>query len=136
MAELMNIIDLISETHHKLRKDVIDRWCREGNEPVSRSEGHFMARVHIKPASISEIARSMGISRQAAQKCAVSLEDRGFLEIRRFSRNKRDKFPSLTSKGKDYIVKSEAMKNQMEKEITESIGKEKIQVLKKTLMEL
>ena len=132
----LNIIDLISDIHTKLRRSAALRWEEEGNEPVSLSESHLLARIALTPLSISEAARITGISRQAVQKTAKALEKRGYLESSYLKDNKRDKYLHLTQRGSDYIKESERMKLQMEKELTDQIGQEDMVKLKKILKEL
>ena len=132
----MNVIDLISETHTRLRAQVRERWEKSGNEFISQSESHLLARVAREALSISEAARQTGVSRQAAQKTASKLIDKGYLCFRQLDENRRDKFMYLTSRGREFIDLSEQMKRKMEEELMERIGGDEIRALKSLLVSL
>ncbi len=132
----INIIDLVSETHQRLRQRVGDRWVDSGNEAIAQSESHLMARVALRALSLAEAARQMGISRQAVQKTASKLRDKGYLEFRQRGENRRDKYMFLTSAGHRYIELSENLKLEMEEEIMTRVGSDDIQFLKKILLNL
>ena len=46
--ENLNIIDLLSEKHAKLRKMVIETWIEMGEESVSDTESYMLALVERK----------------------------------------------------------------------------------------
>jgi DNA-binding MarR family transcriptional regulator len=132
----MNIIDLISDTHQRLRKEAYQRWIKAGNKAVSQSESHLMSKIVSGPLSLSDAARKMAISRQAAQKTALSLEEKGFLTYEKVSDNKKNKFLTLTEKGYDFIRCSETLKIQIEREIVDRVGADEIMALKDLLPRL
>ncbi len=131
MDNKLNIIDLISENHIKLRKLAEDRWAKTGEEEISHTEGFLLAKINMGKISISEAARQANISRQAMFKCAKKLESRGYLEFGIDETN--NKYAYLTTKGNNYCIKSKKLKENIEKEICENIGKENLEILKKIL---
>lgn len=131
MDNKLNIIDLISENHIKLRRLAEDRWSKTGEEEISHTEGFLLAKISMGKISISEAARQANISRQAMFKCAKKLELRGYLEFGIDETN--NKYAYLTDKGKDYCVKSKQLKETIENEIINKIGKENLEILKEIL---
>ena len=131
MDNKLNIIDLISENHIKLRRLAEDRWLKTGEEEISHTEGFLLAKISMGKISISEAARQANISRQAMFKCAKKLELRGYLEFGIDETN--TKYAYLTDKGKDYCVKSKQLKETIENEIINKIGKENLEILKEIL---
>ena len=131
MGNKLNIIDLISENHIKLRKLAEDRWLKTGEEEISHTEGFLLAKISMGKISISEAARQANISRQAMFKCAKKLEQRGYLEFGVDENN--NKYTYLTDKGNDYCIKSKNLKENIENEICKNIGKENLEILKKIL---
>ena len=75
--ENLNIIDLLSEKHAKLRKMVIETWIEMGEESVSDTESYMLALVEREKLTVAQLGRIIGISRQGAHKCAKSLIERG-----------------------------------------------------------
>lgn len=122
----LNIIDLISENHIKLRRIVEDRWLESNEEEISHTEGFLLAKISMGKISIAEVARQANISRQAMFKCAKKLELRGYLKF-------NNKYAELTDKGLEYCKKSIKLKEDIEKEIINNIGKKNLELLKKIL---
>lgn len=131
MKRDLNIIDLISEKHIILRREVEDRWAASEEEDISHTEAFLLAKISMGKVSIAEVARQANISRQAMYKCAKKLEVRGYLKF--LINENNNKYIELTDKGKDYCKKSQELKEKLEKEILDSIGKEKIEILKELL---
>ena len=80
----LNIIDLISEKHAKLRKMVIEAWVESGEERVSDTESYMLALIEKNELTVAQIGRIIGISRQG-------LIERGYIIIENQNVNSRDK---------------------------------------------
>lgn len=132
MNKDLNIIDLISEKHIILRRNVEERWkiCKE--EEISHTEALLLAKIKMEKISIAEVARQANISRQAMFKCAKKLEARGYLKFVKNERN--NKYTELTEKGKNYCEKSKELKEKIEKEISIILGKDNLEMLKNLLV--
>ncbi len=74
--------------------------------------------------SLSETARYMNISRQAAHKHAQNLLALGYIEVMPSELNRRDKVVVLTQAGKNIVEKINVIKNEIESELEEEIGSE------------
>lgn len=131
MKRDLNIIDLISEKHIILRREVEDRWAASEEEDISHTEAFLLAKISMGKVSIAEVARQANISRQAMYKCAKKLEVRGYLKF--LINESNNKYIELTDKGKDYCKKSQELKEKLEKEILDSLGKEKMEILRELL---
>lgn len=131
MKKNLNIIDLISEKHIILRREVEERWAENEEEDISHTEALLLAKINMGKISIAEVARQANVSRQAMFKCAKKLESRGYLRFVISENN--NKYTELTDKGKDYCKKSKELKEQLEKEISDVLGKEKVEMIKELL---
>jgi DNA-binding MarR family transcriptional regulator len=131
MKKDLNIIDLISEKHIILRREVEDRWEANEEDDISHTEAFLLAKISMGKISIAEVARQANISRQAMFKCAKKLEARGYLKF--VINESNNKYTELTDKGKDYCKKSQELKEKLEKEISDILGKEKVEMLKTLL---
>ncbi|MGG7177402.1 MarR family winged helix-turn-helix transcriptional regulator [Clostridium paraputrificum] len=131
MKRDLNIIDLISEKHIILRREVEDRWAESEEEDISHTEGLLLAKINMGKISIAEVARQANVSRQAMFKCAKKLELRGYLKFVISESN--NKYTELTDKGKDYCKKSQELKEKLEEEIADALGKDKVGILKELL---
>lgn len=129
--EGLNIIDLVSEKHIILRREVEERWALSNEEEISHTEGFLLAKIDMKRISLAEIARQANVSRQAMYKCAKKLEERGYLVFVVDTDN--NKYTELTTKGREYCKKSKQLKENIEKEIVAILGQESTQMLKELL---
>lgn len=131
MNKDLNIIDLVSEKHIVLRREVEDRWLKENNEEISHTEAMLLAKINMGKISIAEVARQANISRQAMFKCAKKLESRGYLKFRKTENN--SKYTELTEIGREYCKRNNELKLSIEKEIENNIGKENLTLIKEIL---
>lgn len=131
----LNIIDLISEKHAKLRKMVIETWVNMGEERVSDTESYMMALIEKNELTVAQIGRIIGISRQGAHKCAKGLIERGYIIIENQDISSREKVLSLTEKGERFCREILILKEKFETEIIKAIGEEKFKILKDCLSE-
>lgn len=131
MMNNLNLIDLISEKHISLRREVEERWSKSGDEEITHTEAMLLAKINMGKISIAEVARQANISRQAMHKCAKKLENRGYLKF--ISNENNQTYTILTEKGVSYCEKSNELKERIEKEIEDILGKENIKIIKNML---
>ena len=131
MVRNLNIIDLISEKHITLRREVEERWSKSGEEDVTHTEAMLLAKINMGKISLAEVARQANVSRQAMHKCAKKLEEKGYLEF--IASESNQTYTSLTEKGALYCKKSNDLKEKIEQEIAENLGEENIKLIKKLL---
>jgi len=132
----LNLVDLVSEKHKKLRKEVMKLWLKQNDEYISDSESHMIhmiGNVNIKEITVAQIARKMNISRQGAHKCAKKLIDSEYIIMKAIEGNNRDKLLTLSKKGEEYCKEMLILKQQVEEEIINNIGYENVEFLKNIL---
>lgn len=133
MVRNLNIIDLISEKHIALRREVEERWSKSGEEEITHTEAMLLAKINMGKISLAEVARQANVSRQAMHKCAKKLEDKGYLKF--ISSETNQTYTELTEKGVLYCKKSDELKQKIENEISEIIGYENVKIIKDLLKE-
>ena len=133
MINNLNIIDLISEKHIVLRREVEERWSKEGEEEITHTEAMLLAKINMGRISLAEVARQANISRQAMHKCAKKLDDKGYLKFVASEGNQT--YTELTEKGILYCKKSDELKQKIENEIAKVIGYENVEIIKDLLKE-
>lgn len=131
MIKKLNIIDLISEKHITLRREVEERWSKSGEEDITHTEAMLLAKINMGKISLAEVARQANVSRQAMYKCAKKLEVKGYLEF--IASESNQTYTSLTEKGVLYCKKSNELKDIIEEEITQKLGEENMKLIKKLL---
>lgn len=131
MKKNLNIIDLISEKHIILRREVEDRWKAIDEEEISHTEALLLAKISMGRIALAEVARQANVSRQAMYKCAKKLEERGYLKF--VADESNNKYTELTEKGIEYCKKSIKLKEKIEEEISKVIGVENLKLIKELL---
>ncbi|OWA37574.1 hypothetical protein B9G55_05850 [Saccharibacillus sp. O16] len=127
-----NLIDLMSEKHLSLRRSVADL----DGEVLNRTETHILAIVEQQGRlSISDIGRAVSLSRQGTHKSVLGLIERGYLTEIEDPGNRRDRRVFLTDQGKKACEDQLAIKEELERRITEKIGAENVQHLKHLLLQ-
>ncbi len=129
----LNLVDLMSEKHKKLREEVLKLWHEENGEPINDTESHLLGIIEKSQVTMAESARELNISRQAAHKCTQRLVDRGYIFIESIEGNKRNKQLVLTEKGEAYCNDMSDIKAKLEAEITSHLGGELVETLKTVL---
>lgn len=128
-----SLYDLIRNRFSDLNELLENFWLSYSNKPLSLSEWNIISHISEEKLFISEVAKLIPISRQATHKLIKQLEVKGVVEIFQTEQNKRDKCVRLTPYGKQCYEKYVELKEELEQRISEKIGKENVQILKKLL---
>ena len=132
--EKLDLIDLISETHLKLREISERLWNDTSDLYLSNSEWFIISRIYQKKqTTISSVTKHVDISRQATHKFIKQLEQKRLVVIKAMENNKKEKSIELTKLGEECYEKNESLKAQLESEIANKIGDEKLKQLKEIL---
>lgn len=128
-----NLVDLISERHKELRNKVRIMWKESGGEDISNTETYILSLVENKEITMAEIARIIGISRQGVHKCVKNLVGKGYLQIESMDNSQKEKVVKLTIRGQECCNSIYEIKKEIEEEIKENIGEERIELLRDIL---
>lgn len=129
----LNLIDVLSERHIKLRKITENLWNENNDINLSHSEWSIMTRIYKKQPTIAYVSRNVEISRQATHKFIKQLASKGLVEISDAKINKKEKNIHLTELGVSCYEKNEALKADLERKIADNIGSEQLQLLEDIL---
>ena len=83
--------------------------------------------------TISDIARRLGVSRQAVHKTVHQLIDVGFLKLKK-SKNNRDQIVCFTKKGQNARLKSAKILMKIENEFMKKVGINEYLIIKNALL--
>ena len=118
-----------------------DWFAREIMSGVKRSEyayitpaqSRLLAHMGGKPTSMSELARRLAISRQAAHKTVAELVRRGILEIRDDPERRNAKLVVYTERGRQVNRAGAQIIDRVEERIAARIGRDRLETLKALL---
>ena len=119
-VEHLDLFDLISERHSTIRRILEEKWNEMSDISISNSEWYIMSKVNKHQPTISMIAKTVQISRQAAHKFIKKLASKGLVEVVPGSNN-RDKCIQLTDLGQICVDKYIILKKEIELKISEKI---------------
>lgn len=86
-----------------------------------------------KKQPFSFISKSVDITRQATHKFIKQLQEKGLVEVGEQENNRKEKRIQLTTFGKECYEKNAQLQANLEKEIAEHIGQERLEQLKDIL---
>lgn len=102
-------------------------------EKVRPSDVRVFVRVLRAPQTISEIARALHVTRQAAQSSVQRLIKLQLLELQTIPGNRRDKHVAVTTRGGEASKTASQQIGQVENELAHAIGKDDIEDLRGVL---
>lgn len=118
--------DNIRTLLHDLGNALDERFAqfRRGTiyESVRPSDVRVFVRATRAPQTISEIARSLGVSRQAVQISVQRLQKLQVLSSKSSPQNKRDRIVVVTARGQHAASTAAHQVQRVEKEFVEAIG--------------
>jgi len=85
--------------------------------------------------SISEIAKLLGVSRQAVHQVVKEFESKNCFITKNSDENKKIKIVYLTEEGKELFENRKKIMKKVEERVASKIGKEKLKLLKEILNE-
>ncbi len=125
----LSLIDLISEKHKELRSLVLEQVRTLCEHPIAEHELYLLSLIRYQPLSISEAARFMKVSRQAAHKSTKHLIELGYVAQSEDTQNRRQARLQLTAQGELLYQKTEGVKQALQQQLSEKIGHQQLQQL-------
>jgi len=126
----IDIISLISEKNSQLRKLCENQWNAGQHVKITSTEWYVLSQLYNAEPSVSQVAKSVNITRQATHKCLRSLQEKGLLKIVIRPHNKRNRFIVLTPYGNQCWAEYSTIKKQLEEQIALTIGADNVNLIK------
>lgn len=102
---------------------------------ASSAEMRLFAALHGQDKSISELSRTLGVSRQAAHTTIKKLSARGIVSLEHTENNRRDKIVRITEEGQAARKLTAEHFRIIEAKVAKNIGKKNLELLRKLLKE-
>ncbi len=131
--DTLGLVDLISEKHKQLRQETMQRIESHFGQVFSEMDIYLVSLIQFNPMSVSESARYMNISRQAAHKHVKNLESYNFVQLTTSETNRREKIITLTESGQQLSGKIHGIKTELELELKAQLGEESYALIKSLL---
>jgi DNA-binding MarR family transcriptional regulator len=100
---------------------------------ITPGQSRMLAHMAGKPCSMAELARRLGVSRQAVHKTVMELERRGVLALQDDPQRGNTKLVVYTEKGRQVNRAGAAIIDKIEQRISKRLGDEGLEQLKQLL---
>ena len=135
-AQMTSIRGLLLEVAERLEKDTKHVAASAGYANIRPSDARMFMTIAEQPRTISQLARILKISRQAAHSSIGRLMEWNAVELRHAPGSRRDKIATLTERGQRAREATQTRILAMETRIEERIGLERREVLRGILLDL
>lgn len=133
MGTEMNLIGLLTERQLEIRQTCQKMWNCHYDVYIADSEWAALRAASAEALTISEMAKRLGISRQAVHKLVKSMELKELLKVYETPEYKNRKYIVITEKGKDYDIVYQKVKEELLEKIERTMGSDNTCQLKKLL---
>ncbi|NBE52756.1 MarR family winged helix-turn-helix transcriptional regulator [Streptomyces boluensis] len=103
--------------------------ARQGHPDVRPAHGFALQAIGPAGAAASDIARSLGISKQAAGKTVDRLASLGYVERTKDPTDARRKLVRLTARGHDVLARSAMIFNQLRTDWAAALGEDRLRTI-------
>lgn len=131
-----DLTSLLSLSFSSLIDELNDRMSELGFEDIRPAHGFMFKFINPDGATGIEIAEYLGITKQAVSKMVDYLEKSGYVMRQTHPTDKRGKIIVLTERGLLVMKVKEEILAEIEQRWIESIGTERMQMLKEDLIKL
>ncbi len=128
-----NLKSLLLQRFEWFESHQLETMNRSGIQQLTLAQGRIFAQLRGKDLSISDLAKRLGVSRQAAQKTVAGLVEMGLLELRESEGNMSVKIVHITDAGHRFRTEIGRAIAKIEAQVAEKIGKEGLAQLKHLL---
>ncbi len=140
-ARMTDSDDFLNHNINRLMRDKTEwfgecikrRLPKPSQSKFTDAEALIFATMRGRELTVSEIARLRGVSRQAIHRTVSGLVERGYLQLKPVDGSRRDKAVLITSAGHRERKKIGDVLREVEKEIAQKIGKERLEILRDIL---
>ena len=129
-----NLLRLLLETSEWMESEML-KLNQNSEYRGTIAEIKLFNALRGQEKSISELARILGISRQAVHKTIHKLKDKGYLELKTSKDNKKDKKVIITDSGQTIRQEGAEYLIEIEKKVSWNIGERNLIYLKEILIE-
>jgi DNA-binding MarR family transcriptional regulator len=127
------LIDLSFRAARWLEEGLLARLVAAGWTDVTRAHSRVFANLDRDGTRPSELARRMGVTRQAAHQTVQELVDRGFLELGPDPKNARARRAVLTARGRHVVADARDIVRDLENTLERRIGRKRVARLRRAL---
>jgi len=124
------LIDLLLRGYRWFEDGLLSRLAEDGWPQITRAHSLVFAHLDLEGTRPSELARRIGISRQAVNQTLVELVELGLVQIAPDPASRRSKLVVLTPLGRTTVGSAQAMFLELEDALAQQIGRARVTELR------
>ncbi len=132
-SQRLTLYQLVDRAHTWFRKALIASLEESGGNPLSNADLNLIANLDCGTTYTSELARRLGVSRQAVNKLLHNLITAGLVRLEQSEEQRNTKLIVMTEEGTDFIRGLVSKLNEFEDVLASRIGKEETTALRLAL---
>jgi DNA-binding MarR family transcriptional regulator len=113
--------------------DLHEELARQGHPDVRPMHGFALQAIGADGTTAAELARRLGVSKQAAGKTIDTLERLGYVERRADTRDARRKLVVSTDRGRDCLTRSARIFDDLRAAWSQTIGEKRLRAMEEDL---
>ena len=130
MTYSLPLIDLLLRGFRWFEDGLLSRLAEDGWPQITRAHSLVFAHLDLEGTRPSELARRIGISRQAVNQTLIELVELGLVEIVPDPASRRSKLVVLTQLGRTTVGSAQAMFRELEDSLAQQIGRARVTELR------
>jgi DNA-binding MarR family transcriptional regulator len=131
-----DVVMLLTACHASLSQRVLDETRSGAGPAVRHTDGYVFQHLLVAEPTITELARHLGVSQQAASKQVADLEQRGLVERRPDPRDARARRLALTGGGRAAVERARLSRERIAAEIVDQLGGRAAAQLRRALLDI
>jgi DNA-binding MarR family transcriptional regulator len=116
--------------------ELVERLHARGHGPVQRAHITVLGNIHTEGTRLVELARRLGVTRQAASQMVQQIEQKGFLERTPDPEDARAVLVRHTSAGRALLLDALTLMNEIEAGYAELVGTRTMDQMKRALRKI
>lgn len=133
MTYSLPLIDLLLRGYRWFEDALLNRLQAAGWPEITRAHSLVFAHLDLEGTRTSELARRIGISRQAVHQTVGELAELGLVEVVPDPVSRRAKLVVLTPLGRKTVQSAHAIFQELEDALAERIGRTRVAELRRAL---
>ncbi len=132
-SDSISLFQLLERGHTWFQEGLLAACRARGQQSLGRADLRLLANLNCGTTYSSELARRLGVSRQAIGKLVKNLVEEGLVKLETDPEQRNLKRIVITPEGEKWINEAVGELNRMERTLAERLGEERLAVLREVL---
>lgn len=129
----LTLFQLLGKAHAWFEKGLLEAFQKKDMPAMGKADLNLLANLNCGSTYSSELAKRLGVTRQAVTKLLHNLIDQDLVRLETVPQRRNTKEIVITPKGRDLIMAAVDELNRLETELAERIGLDNAKALRTAL---